>query len=118
SGSGAPLLFPELIWWDRVTVATALMPIDFNAPGLGVTLIPLPPAVTWNTTVRGSISGGGLASPTPGGSGPPIARLSDFGNASALASGPLIANRLGLVAGGSWARASKFIREVAPAANS
>ena len=42
SGSGASLLFPELIWWDRVTVATALMPTDFNVPGLGVTLIPLP----------------------------------------------------------------------------
>ena len=118
SGSGAPLLFPELIWWDRVTVATALMPIDFNPPGLGVTLIPLSPGVTWKTTVRGSVSGGGLASPTPGGSVPPIARLSNFGNASALTSGPLIANRLGLVAGGSWARASKFIREVAPTAGS
>jgi hypothetical protein len=49
---------------------------------------------------------------------PPIARLNDFGNASVLASGPLITNRLGLLAGGSWARASKFIREVAPPAAS
>ena len=118
SGSGAPLLFPELIWWDRVTVATALMPTISTPRGSGSRSFRLPPGVTWNTTVRGSISGGGLASPTPGGSVPPIARLSDFGNASALASGPLIANRLGLVAGGSWARASKFIREVAPTAGS
>src|SRR5215831_8455391 len=75
SGSGAPLLFPELMWWDRVTVATALMPIDFNTPGLGVTLIPAPPGATWNTTVRGSVSAGDLASPTPNGPVPPIARL-------------------------------------------
>ena len=26
SGSGAPLLFPELIWWDRVTVCDRVMP--------------------------------------------------------------------------------------------
>ena len=118
SGSGAPLLFPELIFWDRVTVTTGLMPIDFNTPGLGVTLIPLPPGVRWNTTVRGSLSGGSLASATPAGSVPPIARLSDFGYASALTSGPLIANRLGLAAGGAWARAAKFQREVAPTTDS
>jgi hypothetical protein len=118
SGGGAPLLFPDLIWWDRVTVSTALMPTDFNAPGLGVTLIPAPPGVVWNTTVRGSLSGGSLSSPTPGGAVPPIARLTNFGYGSALASGPLVANRLGLLAGGSWARASKFEREVAPTAGS
>jgi len=118
SGSGAPLLFPELLWWDRVTVATALMPIDFNTPGLGVTLIPAPPGATWNTTVRGSVSAGGLASPTPNGPVPPIARLDNYGYASARASGPLIANRLGLVAGGAWAQSSKFIREATPASDS
>ena len=118
SGAGAPLLFPDLIWWDRVTVSTALMPTDFNAPGLGVTLIPAPPGVVWNTTVRGSFSGGSLSSPTPGGAVPPIARLTNFGYGSALTSGPLVPNRLGLLAGGSWARASKFEREVAPTAGS
>jgi hypothetical protein len=117
SGSGAPLLFPELMWWDRVTVATALMPIDFNPSGLGVTLIPAPPGPVWNTTVRGSVSGGGLASSTPDSTVPPIARLNNFGYTSARTSGPLIANRLGLVAGGAWARSSKFIRET-PAADS
>jgi hypothetical protein len=118
SGAGAPLLFPDLIWWDRVTVSTALMPTDFNAPGLGVTLIPAPPGVVWNTTVRGSFSGGSLSSPPPGGAVPPIARLTNFGYGSALVSGPLVPNRLGLLAGGSWARASKFEREVAPTAGS
>jgi hypothetical protein len=117
SGAGAPLLFPDLIWWDRVTVSTALMPTDFNTPGLGVTLIPAPTGVAWNTTVRGSLSGGGLSSPTPGGAVPPIARLTNFGYGSAMTSGPLT-NRLGLLAGGSWSRASKFEREVGPAADS
>src|SRR5262245_9726627 len=118
SGAGAPLLFPDLIWWDRVTVSTALMPTDFNAPGLGVTLIPAPPGVAWNPTVRGSLSGGSLSSPTLGGPVPPIARLTNFGYGSALASGPLVANRLGLLAGGSWAHASKVEREVDPTAGS
>lgn len=118
SGSGAPLLFPELMWWDRVTVATALMPIDFNTPGLGVTLSPAPPGTAWTSTVQGSVSGGGLASPTPHGAVLPIERLNDFGYASARVSGPLIANRLGLVAGGAWTQSSKFIREATPATDS
>src|SRR5262245_34372006 len=118
SGSGAPLLFPELIWWNRVTVSTGLMPIDFNAPGLGVTLIPAAPAVKWTTTARGSLSGGSLSSSTPTGAVPPIARLADFGYASLLTSGPLIANRLGIVTGGAWANNSKFERELTPAAGS
>lgn len=118
SGSGAPLLFPELFLWDRVNIATGLMPTDFNAPSLGITLFPGSPNTSWTTTIRGSVSGGSLASPTPGGTVPPIARLDNFGNTAARVSGPLIPNRLGLVAGGSWARASKFIRETSPAAGS
>jgi hypothetical protein len=118
SGSGAPLLFPELIWWDRVSVATGLMPIDFNTPGLGITLTPGAPGLSWNTKVRGSLSGGSLAGSAPSGGVLPIARSTDFGYASAITSGPLIAGRLGIVAGGSWASASKLIREVSPAADS
>ena len=117
SGGGAPLLFPELMFWDSVSVATGLMPTDFNTPGLGVTLVPKRPGSMWTTTIRGSLSGGSLASTTPAGIAPPISRLSDYGTAAALVSGPL-SSRLGIAAGGSWAAASKFERERSPAADS
>ena len=123
SGSGAPLLFPELAVWDCVNVATGLMPSEFNPPGLGITFFPKPligarPGMRWQTSVRGSVAGGGLASPTPAGSVPPIERLNQFGHTSVVTTGSLIPDRLGLTAGGSWARASKFLREVTPGADS
>src|SRR5206468_10231565 len=39
-GSGAPLLLPGIAAWDHVDVATGLMPIDVNAPGLAISLAP------------------------------------------------------------------------------
>ena len=123
SGSGAPLLFPQLQPWDCVNVVTGLMPADFNPPGLGITLFPKPVDLRQadrplRTSIDGFISGGGLASPTPDGLAPPISRLNAFGRASLVTTGALIPNRLNLAAGGSWQRASKFLREVSPAATS
>ena len=40
NGSGTPLLLPGVDMWDRVDVATGLMPIDRSAPGLAITLTP------------------------------------------------------------------------------
>src|SRR5262249_56183602 len=72
----------------------------------------------WNRAGGGWGSGGGVGSPRASGPVPPIERLDNFGYTSARTSGPLIANRLGLVAGGAWARSSKFIREATPASDS
>ena len=65
-----------------------LVPMD--TPGVEVIVLDIPlllettdGGATWNTTVRGSVSAGGLASPTPNGPVPPIARLDNYGYASA-----------------------------------
>ena len=46
TGTGAPLLIPGVKQWDRVEVATGLMPIDLNAPGMAVSLVPRDPRRT------------------------------------------------------------------------
>lgn len=116
-GSGAPLLFPELLFWQQVDVATGLMPVDVNTSGLGVTLTPRRPSANWTTTAAGSGTGGSLVAGRLAEMAPPIVRLQDALQGSALVSGPL-ADRLSLVAGGTWARAAKLAREVVPAVDS
>ena len=134
SGSGSPLLFPELLFWRSVDVATGLMPADLNASGLATTLTPRMPMSHWTTIAQGFGSGGSLASSTPSGAVPPVARLNDWSHASVLVSGPLtrnpipadvqkltdvqLPNRVGLALGGTWTRASKFVRELMPSSQS
>src|SRR6267143_3631353 len=56
-GSGAPLLLPGVVMWDRVDVSTGLLPIDVNAPGLAISLAPRRPAATWTRVVEGLVAG-------------------------------------------------------------
>jgi len=116
-GSGAPLLFPELLFWRRVDITTGLMPSDLNTAGLATMLEPRRPTVQWMTLAHVFGSGGSLAAPTPSGAIPPVARLDDWAHGSALVSGPLT-DRLGMVAGGTWTQASKFVRELTPVSDS
>jgi hypothetical protein len=117
AGSGAPLLFPEILFWQQVDVATGLMPIDVNTPGLATTFEPRRPTNGWTTAASVLGSGGGLASSSPTGPAPPIARLHDWGHGAVVTSGPL-SDRLGIVAGGTWTSGSKFTRSLIPAARS
>ncbi len=110
NGSGAPLLFPELSFWQRVDVATGLMPADSSAPGLAVTLEPRRPAATWTRIVDASGSRSALVGQDAPGQPPAIARLNGWTHGSALFSGPVIPERLGLVAAGSWTETSQFAR--------
>src|SRR5439155_2617209 len=55
-GSGTPLLVPGVDAWQRVDVATGLMPIDRNAPGLAITLVPRAPATVWSRAFSGMAS--------------------------------------------------------------
>src|SRR5207248_10436972 len=52
-GSGTPLLVPGVDAWQRVDVATGLMPIDRNAPGLAITLVPRAPSTVWSRAFSG-----------------------------------------------------------------
>ena len=107
-GSGAPMLLPGVVMWDRVDVATGLLPIDVNAPGLAISLTPRRPSATWTRAVEGLAAG---PSPSTGGwprhVAPAIARVRSSANASVLLSGPLVPNRVGVVLAGTWNAASR-----------
>jgi hypothetical protein len=107
---GAPLLFPEVAFWQHVDITTGLMPVDVNASALDVSLQPRRPAARWTGAIDGSVSGGGLTSKPVATGVPPIAHLQDWAHLSGLVSGPLVERRLGLVIGGTWTRNAKFER--------
>jgi hypothetical protein len=106
---GAHFLFPTLALWDRVDVATGLMPPGVNAPGLAISLQPARPAASWARMVEASASGGALVA-GPAASGPPaIERLRNWTHGGLFVSGPL-SPRAGLVAAAEWAGASQVER--------
>ncbi len=118
TGSGAPLMLPDLGLWQRIDVTTGLMPADLNAPGLAVTLHPLRPGAKWTTTLSGA--GGFPSTAAPG--APPIARLNGWDRAAAISSGPILtdaqgAARLSGLFSASWTRGSQFDRAESSAIN-
>jgi hypothetical protein len=110
AGGGASLLFPSTLFWERAQVTTGMMPPELNTPGLAISLVPKRPGMTWTGMVIGSGAGGSLVAKAPANQPPPIARLRDAATGSAVVSGPL-SDRLGLVLGGTWGRASAWRRE-------
>ena len=89
-GSGTPLLLPRTTMWEDVEVATGLMPIDQNAPGLAIRLIPRRRAADrWHrlATVSGSWPGllAGRADANP----VPVARLHTWLDSEVTLSGPM-----------------------------
>jgi hypothetical protein len=110
-GSGAPMLLPGVVMWDRVDVATGLLPIDINAPGLAISLTPRRPTATWTSAVEGLAAGPSPATGAwPKHAAPAIARVQSAANASVLFSGPLVPDRVGIVLAGTWNGASRFER--------
>ena len=110
SGGGVPLLVPGVNAWERVDSATAHMPIDTNAPGLAIVLIPRRPTDTWKREIVLVGSPPGLLAGNANASPPAIARLNAWTHADLLVSGPLIPRRLGLLMTTTWTRASQFER--------
>ena len=111
TGSGAPLLFPDIQLWQRVEVATGGLPADLNSPGLAITLQPPNPTDTWTGTLRGAVSHFARARTLRTTQAPSIARSEGWDHAAAVAGGPLIANRLRAVVGSTWTRGSQFNRD-------
>lgn len=101
---GTPLVFPSLAWWDRVDVDATLMPIDGQAPGLGVRLLPREPSQSWSGMFEGSTSGGPLTH-QPNTVPPPVTSLDQSTRAAGLVSGPL-SQRLRVALGAEWATAT------------
>lgn len=112
TGSGAPIVSPDLFLWNGTTIATGTPAADVNATGLSIGLEPRRPSPSWSRAIQATTSHFGSSA---GGDAPAIARLDGWDRVAALASGPLIPSRLGLVLAGSWTRGSQFERaESAP----
>ena len=105
--AGAPLFFPEVAWWERVSLASGLMPADLSAPGATISLEPRKPSGTWTREAELSSSFGDGLTAHGGSLAVPIATAAGWNHASVVASGPIVANRLGLFFAGSWTGTSQ-----------
>ena len=109
-GSGAPLILPGLLAWQRVDVTTGSMTLDENAPGLMVTLVPRRPTAVWTRSFE--LLGGrpGILSRTIPLDPPAITRLNTWTNGNLFLSGPLLPGRLGIVFIADWTNATHYER--------
>ena len=108
-GGGSHFLFPTLALWDRVDMATGLIPAGVNAPGLAVSLQPARPSASWTRMVEASGSGGALVAGVAPGGPPAVETLNNWTHGRLFVSGPL-SPRVGLVAAAEWAGASQVER--------
>jgi hypothetical protein len=108
--SGTPLLVPGLYAWERVDVTTGLMPIDLNSTGMAVSLTPRQPAASWTRTLEFFGTGPSLLAGQELTTPPALARQHAWNNGTLFASGPIIPQRLGLVATGGWTHSTRFER--------
>ena len=109
-GNGAPLLIPGVEQWDKVDIATGIIPIDINAAGMMISLTPRRPASqTWMRSVQfvGSAPAMNADGPT---SPPPISRVSSWVNGDLFLSGPLVPEKVSGLLSAAWTRGTRFER--------
>jgi hypothetical protein len=109
-GSGTPLFVPGVMEWQRVDMVTGFQPVELNAPALALRFVPRDPEATWTRSFEGWVGPSGLTGGRSLRDPPAIQRASTFGHVNAMASGPLVRDRLGLLVAGSWMRSSRFDR--------
>jgi len=107
---GVPMLVPITFAWERVDINTGLMPIDVNAPGLVVTLVPRRPAAAWTREVSFAGTGPSLLARQGVTTPPALATQHTWDDGQVLLSGPLAPNRVGIVLAGEYTSSSRFER--------
>lgn len=110
AGAGTPLLWPGVEGWDRAEVATGLMPMDVDAPGMAVTLRPRRPFAQWIRTLDLIGAPSGLSAGGASSNPPPIDRLDNWAHANLILGGPIVSDRLSLFMTNAWTRSSRFER--------
>jgi len=110
SGSGTPLIVPGVDAWARVDVATGLMPIDRNAPGLAVTLIPRQASADWFRRLDLMASPPALNAGGATWIPPSITRLDTWLHANLLGAGPIVRDKLGVFMTVAATRSTHFER--------
>jgi len=111
-GSGVPLLTPGVVEWERVDVATGLMPIDLNAPGLAVTLSPQRAGKTWSRLLNVFASPPFLNAAGAATTPVSIARLNSWAHGNFTAGGPLAGDTVSGFGSMTWTRSAHFQRAV------
>ena len=109
SGSGAPLLIPGIVEWNKVDVATGIMPTVANAPGTSIPLVPRRASSAWSNWLNLAVSPSGLNSGPPEHDPPAIARMNNSGSANLVLAGP-VSDELGAFVSGTYLRSSIFER--------
>ncbi len=107
---GTPLLVPGAMAWDRVDIASGLMPIEVNAPGMAVSLTPRRPSDKWIRTFEVFAAGPSLLARQETTDPPAIARQHSWNSGNLFLSGPVIPNRLSLMFVSGWTSSSRFER--------
>ena len=111
NGNGTPMLVPGVDAWQRVEVATGLMPLDINAPGLAVSLVPrVPASAAWMRQLDLVAAPPAFNAGDDTQSPPAIARLNSWAHASLVAAGGVVPERLGLFFNADVTRTSHFER--------
>ena len=111
-GTGAPLILPSVVLWERIDIATGLIPPTVNAPGLAITFEPRRPATTWTGSFGGSLARPPMLAREGFVTNPPaIARLHEWNHGDVVVGGPIVSAKAGLVLAGDWTRASRFERD-------
>jgi TonB dependent receptor len=110
TGTGVPLLIPGVKQWDRVEVATGLMPIDINAPGMAVSLVPRDPRRTSFRSIEFLGSPPLLNADRAPGAQPAITQLNSWAHTDLFLSGTPSPQRLSALLSASWTRSSRFER--------
>lgn len=109
TGTGAPLLFPDLSPWQRIRVATGMIGSDVNSTGLAISLDPRVAGATWRHAGDAFFSHGALAADPSSLPEPTIARLGGRDRLAWSGSGPLGAATTGAFTA-SWTKTSQYDR--------
>jgi hypothetical protein len=110
TGTGVPLLIPGVNQWDRIDVATGLMPIDISAPGMAVSLVPRDPGRSSVRFIEFLGSPPLLNADRAPGAQPAITQLNSWAHTDLFLSGALVPRRLNGLLSASWTRSSRFER--------
>jgi hypothetical protein len=110
-GTGTPLLIPGVSEWASAEIATGIMPMTVNAPGMAVSLTPRRASGVWTNWLDLAVSPSWLNAGPPAHDPPAIARLNNAATANLVVAGPAIADRLGAFISASYGRSTDFDRD-------
>ncbi len=109
-GSGTPLFFPDLIFWQRISITTNPRAVDMNAAGPVVSLESRTAGARWSGAIDGSVSPTPFVAASSSTAAPAVARLDDWGHGDAIVGGPIDGGRLRMMAGSEVTRTDQFER--------